>query len=606
MLVFAVAVGKLVDLQVVHPGRYNQWGIQQRLVSVTLPAGRGSLLDRNGQQMALSIPEHTVYVDPNEVTDPAGTARTLAPVLLKDPGVLERALRQPGRFVYLARQVDDATARRVTDLRQKGIHTIDEAKRFTPAGSLARSLVGQTDIDGKGISGLEAQYDRALTGRPGKLTVERSGDEGKGQRDTIATGRQQLSAARPGEDLVLTIDRSMQYESERVLGEQVKATGAKGGVAIVSRPSTGEVLAMANVSVDPATGNPVPSSDNKAATTTFEPGSVNKVITVSAAVESGEVAPDTSLYVPDHLQLYDTNFGEAEARPAGPMTVSDILAQSSNIGTILLAQKLGKARIDDNLRRFGLGQLSALHFPNEAAGLLRPPDKWSGTDIGSIPIGQGLSVTPIQMLSAFNVIANDGRYVAPKLVAATVDQHGVQHATKTSDSHQVVSAKTAAAVQQMMVEVVRHGTGTKAAVPGYTVAGKTGTARKPLDNGKYQDASGAYHYVSTFAGFVPGKGSDLSIIVVLDEPQGSVFAADVAAPVFQKLASYALRQFHIPPAGSLDPSTDATAVVVDNRAPPPPPPPPAGSPTGDQPRTLAGPRPTSPSPATPSSNRPST
>ncbi len=583
-LLFGFVVLKQVDLQVLHPDRYNQWGMQQRLRSIPLPAGRGSIVDRNGEDLALSIPQTTIYADPSEV-DPATAAAALAPVLHQEPADLQKRLTGKGSFVYVARQVDDLTAKAVERLHLTGIHSLTEARRFDPSGRLARSLVGSTDIDGQGISGLEDQYDGELTGRPGNLQIERAGGDG----GTIATGNQRLTPPRPGQDVMLTVDRSLQYEAERVLGEQVKATGAKGGMVVVSRPSTGEIVGLANMTRNAETGEVTPSSNNAAATTMFEPGSVNKVITVSAAVEEGQVTPQTTLEVPGELQVADTRFHDDEPHGVEALTVSDILTQSSNIGTIMLGKQLGRDRINQYLLRFGLGQRTALDFPNEAAGILKPSQDWSGTDIGSVPIGQGVSVTAVQMLSAFNVIANGGVYVAPKLVAATIDPDGRRHPTPPSEQHRVVSSATARSVQDMMERVVKEGTGLKAAVPGYTVAGKTGTARKPLPQGGYQDADGSYHYVSTFAGFVPGQ-ADLSVIVVMDEPTTSIYAADVAAPVFSRLASYAVRQLDIPPSASGAPTTGDTQIVVDNVAPPPPPVaadptetvPPASNPAGGQ------------------------
>ncbi len=558
VLVFGLVVLKQVDLQVLNPGRYNAWGLQQRMRTVALPAGRGSITDRNGEDLALSIPQTTIYADPATV-DPAVAAPALAPLLHVDAAELQRRLSVKGSFTYVARQVDDLTAKAVENLKLKGIHTLTEARRFDPGGRMGLSLLGSTDIDGHGISGLESQYNGVLTGRPGELSLERAGGGG-----TIATGRQQLTPPRPGQDLMLTVDRSLQYETERVLGEQVKATGAKGGMVVVTRPSTGEIVALANMSRSSDTGEVTPSSNNAAVTTTFEPGSVAKVITVSGAVQEGEVTPQTTLQVPGQLQVADATFHDDEPHGTEAMTVSDIVAQSSNIGTIMVARQLGRDRLNQYLLRFGLGQRTSLDFPNEASGLLKSAEQWSGTDIGSVPIGQGISVTALQMLSAFNVIANGGVYVAPKLVAATVDPDGTRHPTPASTRHPVVSRQTAQSMQDMMVKVVQQGTGEKAALPGYVVAGKTGTARKPLPEGGYKDAQGNYHYVSTFAGFLPG-GADLSIIVVMDEPTSSIYAADAAAPVFSRLASYAVRELRIPPtAGS---PAGGSELVVDNQAP---------------------------------------
>ena len=255
-------------------------------------------------------------------------------------------------------------------------------------------------------------------------------------------------------------------------------------------------------------------------------------------------------------------FTDHDPHPTETMSLTDILANSSNIGTIMLGQKLGAERIDQYQRMFGFGTKTALDFPNESAGLMLPLKKWSGTSIGTIPIGQGVAVTALQMLQAYNVIANGGVYVDPKLVLATVGKDGTRHPTAPSASRRVVSTKTAAEVRDMMEQVVIAGTGTEAAIDGYTVAGKTGTARKPQPNGGYQDAAGNYHYVATFAGFVPAEDPQLSAIVVLDEPTATIFASGASAPVFSRIASYALRRFHIPPPGiTLAPTVPAPTHV---------------------------------------------
>jgi cell division protein FtsI (penicillin-binding protein 3) len=364
---------------------------------------------------------------------------------------------------------------------------------------------------------------------------------------TIPAGEHQLEPAKPGDDIVLTIDRALQYQTEQALAKQVTAMGAHGGIAIVSDPQTGEILAIANMVQPTDGGPPVESSNNQALTTVFEPGSAAKVVTMAGALEEGLTTPDSVLVVPDHLQVSDHLFHDHDPHPVEQMTPTDIMSTSSNIGTIMLGEQLGPARLDEYLRKFGFGTKTDLSFPNESAGLMLPLDRWSGTSIGSIPIGQGVAVTAMQMLFAYNTIANGGVYVAPKLVASTVDADGQRHETAASEHHRVVSAQTAHWVRDMMTEVVRTGTGKEAAIDGYTVAGKTGTARKPLATGGYEDGAGNYHYVSTFAGFVPAEDPRLSVIVVLDEPTASIYASATSAPVFAEIAKYGLRQLRIPP-----------------------------------------------------------
>jgi cell division protein FtsI (penicillin-binding protein 3) len=308
----------------------------------------------------------------------------------------------------------------------------------------------------------------------------------------------------------------MQYETERALAAQILAKDAKGGIAIVSRPASGEILALANFTTDPETREIVATGNNMGATAVYEPGSVNKVITVAAALEEGLVQPSTELTVPDTLQVSDHLYSDHDPHPTESYSVTRILTESSNIGTIKLAQMLGKDRLDTYLRRFGFGAKTALDFPNEAAGQLLAPEDYSGTSIGSIPIGQGISVTAMQMLQAYNVLANGGVYVPPQLVLETVDSRGERHPVPAGEGRRVVSEETAQQMREMLVNVVAEGTGTRGGITGYSVAGKTGTARKPLAEGGYQDAAGNYHYVANFVGFVPAEKPELSIIVVID------------------------------------------------------------------------------------------
>jgi cell division protein FtsI (penicillin-binding protein 3) len=567
LVAFGAIVVRLVDVQAVGGQEYAAFGASQRFQDIALPADRGSIFDRNGNDLAISIPQRTIWADPRLVDDPTAVAAQLAPLLGLDAAgslALATKLDADNQFTYVARRVDDQVADAVAALELPGIFFIDEPERFAPAGDLARSVLGQVGVDNEGLSGLELQYDDLLTGEPGELVIEKDPD-GR----TIPGGERQLEPAARGDDLVLTIDRSMQYETERALAAQIAAKGAKGGVAIVSKPDTGEILALANMLTDPETGEVHAVGNNMAATAVYEPGSVNKVITVAAALEEGLVAPSTEIVVPDQLQVSDHLFKDHDPHPTESYSVTRILTESSNIGTIKLAQMLGKDRLDTYLRRFGLGARTALDFPNEAPGILLDPADYSGTSMGSIPIGQGIAVTAMQMLEAYNVLANGGVYVPPKLVLETVDAGGTSHPTDGGEARRVVSESTAARMRDMLANVVAEGTGTRGGITGYTVAGKTGTARKPLATGGYQDAAG-YHHVATFAGFVPAERPELSIIVVIDEPVGDIYGGSVAAPVFADLAQYGLRLFRIPPPlveRAPAPDTAAADAVASGLAP---------------------------------------
>ncbi|HWI04642.1 MAG TPA: penicillin-binding protein 2, partial [Acidimicrobiales bacterium] len=516
---------------------YAVFGESQRIQSVVLPAERGAILDRNGAELAVSTRRSTIWADPAVVADPVMTARALAPILEADERVLEDKLRTDSNFVYLARKVDDPVAEAVRRLNLTGIQFLDEPKRIVPSGTLAGPVLGQVGTDDEGLSGLELQFEKALTGRAGELIVEQD-PGGNG----IAAGLRQLKPSARGDNLVLTIDRAMQYETERVLAESIVSTKARGGMAVVMDPHTGEILAMANLEVDKPGTAPVPPLDNMALTRVFEPGSTNKVVTIAGALEEGIVEPGTRMNVADTLQVADALFSDSDPHELKWWSTADIMTHSSNVGTIQIAQRLGKARVDKYLRDFGLAETTTLDFPGESGGIMLDPDEWSGTSMGSIPIGQGVAVTAVQMLGAFNIIANGGTYVAPSLVKATVDAAGNVHGAKPPASRRVVSEKTAAQMAQMLANAVESGTGTAARIEGYTVAGKTGTARKPSAQGGYKDT-----YMPSFVGFLPAESPRLSAIVVLDEPVGAYYGGVVSAPVFAALGSFGIRNFAIPP-----------------------------------------------------------
>lgn len=537
-----VVVGKLVDIQVLDRETYVAVGEEQRLRTVTLDASRGRVLDREGHDLALSVLRPSVFADPSQIDDSAATASALATVLDLDVRELTEKLSQDGQFVYLSRRISDEEASAVAELGLDGIHLHEEPTRFNPSENLARSLIGDVTVDQMGSSGVELLYDDVLTGTPGELTYERARDGG-----TIAAGSQSRIPAQPGDDVVLTIDRSLQYEVERALAEQVADMGAKGGTVIITRPNTGEILAMANITRN-TDGAIINAGANRAVLDVFEPGSVNKMITIAAALDEGVVEPESTLTVPWRYQVSDHEFSDDHSHPTEPMRVIDILAQSSNVGTIMLGQQLGKDRLDQYLRDFGFGQKTALDFPNESGGIILHPEDYSGTSIGTVPIGQGIAVTAMQMLNAYNVIANDGLYVDPRLVEATVNADGSRDLAPRGEQRRVVSAETASEVRNMLGEAVANGTGTRAQIPGYSVGGKTGTARKPQANGGYRDAAGNYHYVAAFTGMVPVEDPELSMIVVIDEPSASIYGGTAAAPLFAELAKFALSRFRIPPA----------------------------------------------------------
>ncbi|MCB0987275.1 MAG: penicillin-binding protein 2 [Microthrixaceae bacterium] len=570
----AAVAARLTYTNLAEGTEWRTKGIDQRDGLQEVPAGRGAIFDRRGQPFALSVARPDVVADPSIIEDPLATARTLAPVLDIPVEEIAAKLKGDGRYALVAETVSDATAEKITAIRKaedKAAKTRGERARtlagiafdyrfvrYYPAGGLASAVVGRTVADGgvddtghEGLSGIERQFERDLTGEPGRVIYER---DASGR--PIAGGERQVEPGKPGTDVYLTLDQSLQYESERAITRQVEATGAAAGMVTIMRPSTGEILAMASVASD-EDGKAHNTRDNRPVTAVFEPGSVNKVITIAGAIEEGLVEPDTVLDVPDHLQIYDKTFRDHDPHPVRAWSVTDILVTSSNIGTIKLARQLGRENVDRYLRDFGLGQNTQLGFPYEEDGIMLPLEDWSGTSIGAIPIGQGIAVTALQMLSAYNVIANDGVYVPPRLVAATDDGTG-RVDTPAAAQRRVVSADTARAVQEMLEKVVTEGTGKRARVPDYPAAGKTGTARIPQGvdaSDGYRGADGRYHYQATFLGFI--SGADLSILVTLEDPQTSTYGGEVAAPVFSQLAAVALLRTQTPPPALLERSESA-------------------------------------------------
>ncbi|HVW33691.1 MAG TPA: penicillin-binding protein 2, partial [Acidimicrobiia bacterium] len=488
---------RLTQVQAVSASQYEKLGASQRIRKITLAAERGAIFDRNGVDLAVSVNQQTVWANPKVVTDPAGYAAKLSPILGIDAKTLtDRLSDKAHAFVYLARKVEDSTADAVKKLDLEGVDFVPESKRFYPSGTLAAPLLGNVGIDNDGLAGLEVQYDKTLAGKPGELTVEQ---DPEGRR--IPQGYSRLEPAKRGSDLILSIDQSLQYELEQALVDAVKASTAKGGMAIVEDTRTGDILAMANVTGD-GSGAARPSSQtehNRAITDVYEPGSTNKVITISGAMEDGLITPDTHFTVPDRLPMADAVFEDHEPHPPINWTTTDILVNSSNVGTIMIGEKLGKTRIDHYLRAYGFGKKTNVGFPGEPAGLLLDPDHWYVTSLGTVPIGNGLSVSALQMLQVYVTLANGGMYKAPKLIDATIDADGVRHPVEPEAPHRVVSEPVARNLVAMLAQNVLSGTGTNAAVPGYAAAGKTGTARKPLEGGRGYSGQ----YMASFAGFVP-------------------------------------------------------------------------------------------------------
>ncbi|MBV8463826.1 MAG: penicillin-binding protein 2, partial [Acidimicrobiales bacterium] len=525
------------------------------------PAQRGTISDRNGIDLAVSEPAQDISATPYLIKDPLGAAQRLAPLLgVSQDDVLHKLSEHSG-FVYLAHRVPDSVAAAVNRLALPGINLVPENQRVEPGGQLAQPVVGSVDYDGNGASGLEYQYQAQLAGQAGtKSLLESPGGV------ALPGGTSRDVAAKPGIGLELTLDESVQYVAEQALASEVLASHAASGTAIVMNVRTGDVLAMADLVATPAGASPAPAASsgtsgpvlvsaadtlpagvaeapsNSAVTQVYEPGSVFKLVTFSAALQGGIVNPDTSVKVPAELPMGTYTFHDAESHGDETLTPTQILAQSSNIGTIEIAQQLGESGLLGQITNLGFGRPTGLAFPGESPGLVPGASQWTGTSIGSTPIGQDDAVTAQQILDAYNAVANGGVFVSPRLVRGTVDPSGGVSPAPASRSHRVIAPGTAAELVPMLESVVASGTGTSAAIDGYTVAGKTGTAQIPApDHLGYEPGA----YVGSFCGFAPAQNPVLSAIVVLDHPT-PIYGGAVAAPVFSTIMAYALHHYGIP------------------------------------------------------------
>jgi cell division protein FtsI/penicillin-binding protein 2 len=540
-----VGVGlRLFEIQVVSADEYADRGVEQRLVSEVMAADRGTIFDRDGHELAVSISAVTVYANPQQVADAAATASLVGPLAGVDPAALQERLSGDSAFAYVARQLERADADRIAALELPGLYFTEEPARIYPSGSLGAHVLGfvRTD-DNEGLEGVEYAFNDLLRGRPGELLVERAASGGV----IIPLGEYAVVPPQRGGDLVLTIDREIQFQAESSLARAVEAWGALGGSVVVLDPVAGEILAMANLpTFDPNEfGTAEPDSfRNRAVVDVYEPGSTHKLVTVAAALNEGVVRPADSFEVPPELVIDDKTYGEVGGRDSvATLTVSDIVTHSSNVGTILIQQKLGNEALHRYMEAFGLGQPSGVGFPGEAAGRVYPLVEWCPNVCGaSTAIGYRVSVTALQMASVFGAIANDGVWVQPRLIKELVDANG-EVTMSSAGSRRVVSAETAAAMRVMLAGVVEEGTGTAAAIEGYRVGGKTGTTEKFNEaEGRYTDA-----VVASFVGFAPVDNPRVVIAVTIDSPAGGEFGGEVAAPVVGEIALSTLHQLGVPP-----------------------------------------------------------
>ncbi len=543
VMLFALTgvMARLSVLQLREGSSYEEQGYAQRLHTFTLPAQRGSILDASRQPLAISIEARDIYVDPTFVEDADAEAATIAPVLGMRVAPVRRALSAEGKtFAWVDRQVDLATAERLRAMQLPGIGFLPVAKRSYPGGSLAAQVLGSVNIDGVGSAGLEYQYQPMLEGTPGELRQEMSPSG-----VPISQGTDELSAAVPGDDLVTTLDRQFQYQVQAALAEAVKANHAKGGTVIAMDPRTGDVYAMASYPTYDANAfgaAEAVATRNTALVDAFEPGSVNKVITAAAAIEERAVPVTRTFEVPDQMAVDDFTIHDSHPHPPEAMTLGDIIAESSNIGAAKVAQQVGKPTMSSYMSRFGFGRTTGTGFPGETPGVVPPLTDWSDATLATIAYGQGLSVSPMQMASVYATIADHGTWVQPRLATGVIDGMGTFHPADAAPTRRVISSATADTVTRMLASVVQDGTGTLAQIPGYQVAGKTGTALKvDPETGRY-----GRKYVASFIGFLPASDPQVVIAAIIDEPT-TIYGGVAAAPLFQQVAQYSIQRLGITP-----------------------------------------------------------
>jgi cell division protein FtsI (penicillin-binding protein 3) len=534
LILLAAALARSVWLQVIKGPEYAAMALRQHRETVVVPAGRGTIVDRNGEPLALGKVATTIYANPRQVDDARNLTLSASKILGADPAELYPLLSDRSRgFVYLERKADPRKAEKLEQLEYAGLGFYPEELRFYPQGPVAAQILGYAGLDNVGLEGLERSLEETLSGTPGSQTVVK--DPFGRALDVVET-----KPETPGKDVRLTIDRQIQANAEEILADTVRRWSARSATAVVMDPQTGEILSMATAPRFNANRFGKTRADrrrNRAVTDTYEPGSTFKLVTVAAALEEGMVSPRSSFRLPPTLKVADRTIRESHTRGTENMTVREIVEYSSNIGTVTIAQRLGEGRLALWIDRFGFGKPTGIDFPGESPGFALPLDEWSGSTIGTVPIGHGIAVTPVQMARSYSVIANGGRLVRPHLIDRIEGRD-----VAGGKGRRVVSREVAEQMLSMLRGVVVEGTGTQAAIPGYTVAGKTGTAAKIDPDGTYSTS----RYVASFVGLVPASKPELVVMVMVDEPRGGFYGGTVAAPAFREIARFNLQYLEIP------------------------------------------------------------
>jgi cell division protein FtsI (penicillin-binding protein 3) len=534
-LLFLVALARSAWLQGIEGGELTAEARGQQVTDVEVPGLRGQVQDRNGEVLAVSEDAATIAATPYQVKHPGRTAELLSPLLgLEEEEIVDALADRSSGFAYLARKVDLADAERVERLELPGIYAIPDSRRLYPQGELAAQVIGAVGDENQGLTGLEQSQEDVLGGDDGQEEVVHDAAGEPIRMETVAP-------ARNGDDIRLTIDAAIQSQTERALAEAGKTYAAAGATAVVMNPRTAEVLAIANwPGFDPGDLGSAEEEEllNRATGFTYEPGSTFKAFTVAGALEQGLVRPSTSFVLDPSIKVADRVIKESHPRPRETLSVADILAQSSNVGAVTIGLELGSESFDEWIQKFGFGEPTGIDYPGEEQGIVPELEDYSGSTMGNLPIGQGLSVTPLQMAAGYAAIANGGMLRTPRLI----ERIDGEPADLDDDDERVIGKRTAEQLRKMLEGVLAPGgTASEVSVPGYVLAGKTGTAQKAED-GHYSKTD----YVASFVGFAPAEDPALLVCVVVDEPQYVHVGGTVAAPVFGEIASFALPYLGVP------------------------------------------------------------
>ena len=536
--VFVIVVVRLFDIMILNHERLYARARMQQLKGEDIRVRRGMILDRHGRDLAVNLELESLYCDPAGIDSPEKSAMALSSVTGKPSRAILTKLSSEGHFAWIERKLGPDTTKKVKELKLKGLGFVNDSKRYYPKGHLASQIIGFVNIDNKGIEGIELKYDGYLSSGGGKVLFSRDAS-GK----TLSQGVEMESK---GNDLVLTLDEGLQYMVEVELDRAMEQWRASAAAAIMMDPFTGEILALANrpsFSLNAISGSKNFERRNRAITDCYEPGSTFKIIVGTAALEEKVVSLNST---------FDCSRGTIEigrrvvhdSHKHGVLTFKEVIQQSSNVGSIMVGMRLGKERIYRYAKAFGFGEKTGIDLPGEVSGLIRPPERWSGVSIGSVPIGQEVAVTPLQVLRAYCAIANGGLLVTPHVVARILSPEGEEVWRPTYGSKRVISPRTAETFKDILKTVTEEGgTAKSASVSGNNVAGKTGTAQiiDPRTR-RYSTEK----FVSSFVGFVPADNPKIAMIVVVYEPKGQIYGGVVAAPVFKKIAENALSYLNVP------------------------------------------------------------